>query len=62
MGTLIETVIKLRFFTFLSSAPAKHKLHRFVTHPQQRNSIQFRAQNVAKEHQKGPNVTSDALL
>jgi hypothetical protein len=50
--TLIETLIKLRLFTFVSSEPAKHKLHSFVTHPQRQNSTQFRAQIVAKEDQK----------
>jgi hypothetical protein len=46
----------------VASEPAKHKLHGFVTHPQRQSSTQFRAQNVAKEYKKGPNVTSETLL
>jgi len=36
----------------VASEPAKHKLQGFVTHPQQQNSTQFRAQNGAKEDQE----------
>ena len=46
----------MRLFSFVASEPAKHELHGFVTHSQRQNSTQFRAQNVAKEHQK--NLTS----
>ena len=45
-------LIKLRFFSFISSEPAQDKLHNFVTRPQRQNSTQFRAQNVAQEPQK----------
>ena len=52
----------MRLFSFVASEPAKHELHGFVTHPQRQNSTQFRAQNVAKNTKKGPNVTSETLL
>ena len=34
----IETLIKLRLFSFVARGSAKHKLYSFVSHPQRQNS------------------------